>query len=62
MQIDGGHFKEDAAFTAEDVRFTTKGGTLYAFSLGWPADGLTIRALSTSAGRVTDVRLLDTRA
>ena len=49
VQIEGGHFKEDAAFTAEDVRFTTKQGTLYAFSLGWPEKGLTIRALGKRA-------------
>ena len=62
VRAEGGAFKEDAAFTAQDVRFTTKGDTLYAFALGWPAKGLTIRALATSstgaAGRVTDVRLL----
>jgi alpha-L-fucosidase len=58
VQIEGGHFKEDATFTADDVRFTTKDGTLYAFSLGWPAKGLTIRALGTAAGRVSGVRLL----
>ncbi len=58
VRAEGGAFKEDAAFTAEDVRFTTKGATLYAFVLGWPAKPLTIRALGTPAGRVTAVRLL----
>ncbi len=58
VRAQGGAFKEDSAFTAEDVRFTTKGGTLYAFSLGWPGKGLTIRALGTAAGRVSGVRLL----
>lgn len=33
----GGHFKEDFAYTARDVRFTTKGRTLYATAMGWPA-------------------------
>jgi len=33
----GGHFKEDFAFTAKDIRFTTKGDrTLYAIALGCP--------------------------
>ncbi len=28
--------------TAKDIRFTTKGDTLYAIALGWPADGKVI--------------------
>ena len=33
--------------TAEDIRFTTKGGALYAIALGWPRDGvLRIQALA----------------
>ncbi len=58
VRVEGGAFKEDAAFTAEDVRFATKGETLYAFVLGWPKQAITIRTLGTSAGRVTGVRLL----
>jgi alpha-L-fucosidase len=58
VRAEGGAFKEDATFTAEDVRFATKGDTLYAFVLGWPERPLTIRALGTAAGRVTAVRLL----
>jgi alpha-L-fucosidase len=26
--------------TAEDIRFTTKGGVLYAIALGWPRSGV----------------------
>jgi alpha-L-fucosidase len=34
-------------YTAEDIRFTAKGDTLYAFALAWPADRkLTITSLS----------------
>ena len=35
------NFNENSAraYTAEDIRFTTKGDTLYAFVLAWPADG-----------------------
>ena len=29
-------------FTAQDIRFTTKGNTLYAIAMGWPDDGKTI--------------------
>jgi alpha-L-fucosidase len=36
-----GNFNESKgrAYTAEDIRFTTKGEALYAYVLGWPADG-----------------------
>jgi alpha-L-fucosidase len=47
----GGNFKEDFAFTYKDIRFTTKGKTLYAVALGWPADGrLVIRSLAKPTG------------
>jgi alpha-L-fucosidase len=36
-------------FTAEDVRFTTKGGVLYAIVLGWPKKELPIKSLGTAA-------------
>lgn len=35
-------------FSAADIRFTAKGGTVYAFLMGWPETGkLTIRALGS---------------
>jgi alpha-L-fucosidase len=38
------------SYTSEDIRFTTKGETLYAFALGWPANGrLTIKTLAKGA-------------
>jgi alpha-L-fucosidase len=38
------------AYTAADIRFTRKGDTLYAFALGWPADGkLTVKTLARGA-------------
>jgi len=43
----GGAFKEDFNYGAKDIRFTTKGKTLYAIALGWPAEQqLTIRSLA----------------
>jgi alpha-L-fucosidase len=48
-----GNFNENTAraYTAEDIRFTTKGDTLYAFFLGWPADGkLSIKSLALGSG------------
>jgi len=62
-RIRGGYFREDYRFTAGDIRFTTKGSTLYAIALGWPADQrLTIRALGSVPGartnRIRSVHLL----
>jgi alpha-L-fucosidase len=44
-----GRFTEGQSqpFTAEDIRFTAKGGALYAIALGWPRGGvLAIRSLA----------------
>lgn len=46
-------------FGAEDIRFTTKGKTLYATLFGWPTNQKAIvKALTTNAGRVDQVTLL----
>ena len=63
VRAKGGHFKEDFAYTAKDVRFTSKGeSTLYAFAMGWPAEGkLVIRSLGKFpgvTGKITSVELL----
>ncbi len=60
MQKRGG-FTEDQekAFTARDIRFTTRGDALYAIALAWPESGqLVVRSLPQAAGSVLDVRLL----
>src|SRR5208283_2618552 len=47
-----GNFNESISrpYTAEDIRFTTKGDALYAIALGWPADGkLTIKSLASGS-------------
>jgi len=50
VRAKGGHFGEDFAYGARDIRFTTKGETLYAFALGWPPDGqLVIKSLAEPA-------------
>ncbi len=50
------------ALTAEDVRFTTKGKTLYAFLMGWPGKEAAISALGnhteTDPGKIHNVELL----
>jgi alpha-L-fucosidase len=40
-------------FTAKDIRFTAKGGILYAIALGLPASGITIKALAATIGTQT---------
>ncbi|MDG3006167.1 alpha-L-fucosidase C-terminal domain-containing protein [Paludisphaera mucosa] len=63
----GGNFKEDFAYTARDLRFTSKGdGVLYVFALDWPADHrIHVRSLGKFpgvVGRIADVALLGSRA
>ena len=49
-------------FTAEDVRFTTRGDTIYAFVMGWPEKRVLIKAFATtskfSPPRIQNVELL----
>lgn len=60
----GGGFNEGNRrdLTAEEIRFTTKGPTLYVFIMGWPGKTAVIRSLATGApnasGKVADVQLL----
>jgi len=50
------HFaeKEQAAYSAEDIRFTTKGDALYAIALGWPGERLTIKSLGSASSVKAD--------
>ncbi len=45
QMMDGGHFAKHVDYTAEDVRFTTQGDTLFAIALGTPRNGFSISAL-----------------
>jgi len=54
-------------FDHTDIRFTTKGETLYAIALGWPPDGkLLIKSLVEGAanypGRIAKVELLGSKS
>ena len=54
------------AFTSEDVRFTTRGDTLYAIVLDWPASGrVAIRSLARASphlsGEIARVELVGSR-
>jgi alpha-L-fucosidase len=54
----GGGFSErkDRPYTAEDIRFTTRAGSLYAIALDWPSGGkLLVRSVG---GKVNKVSLL----
>ncbi len=50
------------ALTTEDVRFTTRSNTLYAFVMGWPEKEAVVRRLATNSklgvGKVRNVELL----
>src|SRR5271157_2151442 len=44
------HDTDTGSYTAEDFRFTTKGGALYAIELGWPSSGeAVIHSLGSNA-------------
>jgi len=59
VKVKGGGFNEDYKYNAHEIRFTTKGPTLYAIALGWPVDNrLVIKSLAESAGSIRDVSLL----
>jgi alpha-L-fucosidase len=65
-QVVAGSFNDTATkpYTAQDIRFTTKGKTLFAIALGWPADGhLTVHSLGEASNfKVKSVSLLGTDA
>jgi alpha-L-fucosidase len=62
--VPGQQFNENSRkdFTAEEVRFTTKGSTLYAFFMGWPDKEIVIAPLATTSpnvqGKIENVELL----
>ncbi len=67
IKIVEGNFNEDKqnGLTAEDVRFTTRGSTLYAFMMGWPENAV-VNALGLNSpqnpGRIRKVELLGHKA
>jgi alpha-L-fucosidase len=62
MRAQGFNEGKGKPFTAEDVRFTQRGDTLYAIVLGWPTNAVNIKSLGTSAKlldkKIGGVRLL----
>lgn len=59
-RLDTGLMAEDKAsgFTAQDIRFTTKGGALFAAVMAWPDAPVRITSLPRSAGTVAAAHLL----
>jgi len=63
VRAKGGAFRENMTYSAKDIRFTTKGQTLYAIALGWPDEGkMVIKSLAKTAdpeqNKITKVELL----
>jgi alpha-L-fucosidase len=60
------HDTDTESYTAEDFRFTSKGSTLYAIELGWPANGESVihslAANVAGAAKVGSVALLGSDA
>ena len=48
---------EETAYTAQDIRFTTKGDVLYAISLAWPENDVTIQSIGEEQ-KVASIELL----
>jgi alpha-L-fucosidase len=61
--VEVGHLNESKAkaFEAADIRFATKGPTLFAMTLGKPSDTVHIRSLA-GAGTVQRVEIVDASA
>lgn len=59
-EVVGGTFQDTKTkpYTAEDFRFTTRNGALYAIALGWPAGGKAVIRSLTPADGVRGVTLL----
>jgi len=62
----GGVTDPKGGYQPQDIRFTTKGDTLYAISLGWAQDALTIRSLGSGSdlfpSEIGSVKLLGSKA
>jgi len=65
LQAQGFNEGKGRPFTAQDIRFTTKGKTLYAIVLGWPTNGMILQSLGKSAKLldrpIEKIRLLGSR-
>lgn len=64
-KVAGGYMSEhkgDKGFTANDIRFTTKGDKLYAIMLAWPKDGkIEIKSLGRGSEHAKDITIKGVR-
>jgi alpha-L-fucosidase len=64
VKIVAGNFNEDKQndLTAEDIRFTAKGSTVYAFVQGWPEKEAVVQALGLASpqqpGKILKIEIL----
>jgi alpha-L-fucosidase len=49
-----GRFDENYGYSSKDIRFTTKGSTLYAFCLGKPEENIMIKSLAKTSKPATN--------
>ena len=67
-EVLAGGFTDDKSkpFTGQDIRYTTKGNTLYAIALDWPGTELTARELGSNRAlkgrKIRSVRMLGSDA
>ena len=65
-QTAAGAMKENAAYTAQDIRFTAKGNAVYAITLGVPVKQVVIHSLGKgnpyAGGPIRSIRLLGSKA
>ena len=61
-KVGGFSENKDKPFTAQDIRFTTRGDALYAITLAVPQAEVVIKSLGTSAGKISAVSVLGSDA
>ena len=54
-----GRFDENFGYSSKDIRFTTKGNTLYAFCLGKPEGDILIKSLGKSSYPFSRINFLN---
>lgn len=58
LKAEGFNEGKGKPFTAEDIRFTTKEKSIYAFALGWPGDKeVVIKSLATSSQKIDSKKI-----
>jgi alpha-L-fucosidase len=60
---EGAKYGDELEYTSEDIRFTTKGSTLYAIVMDWPEESVLIKSLkNVSDDKIKSVMLLGSDA